>query len=208
MPEKPSKTSKKKAQAVNLETLGLEMGTTPPQALDVEEAVLGAMLLEPSVVDMTLEELTASCFYDPKHRMIFEAICQLVTEHCSVDIITVTSALRGKGNLEAVGGTVALVELSRKVGAAAHVEYYVKILKQKSIQRDLISASYRILKDAYDDSVVVDDLIDEAQSRIYDVIQSNLKRDVQDVGSVINDAMKEIYPQWSEKNKDKNERFN
>ena len=62
MPEKPSKTSKKKAQAVNLETLGLEMGTTPPQALDVEEAVLGAMLLEPSVVDMTLEELTASCF--------------------------------------------------------------------------------------------------------------------------------------------------
>ena len=71
MPEKPSKTSKKKAQAVNLETLGLEMGTTPPQALDVEEAVLGAMLLEPSVVDMTLEELTASCFYDPKHRMIF-----------------------------------------------------------------------------------------------------------------------------------------
>ena len=192
MPEKPSKTSKKKAQAVNLETLGLEMGTTPPQALDVEEAVLGAMLLEPSVVDMTLEELTASRFYDPKHRMIFEAICQLVTEHCSVDIITVTSALRGKGNLEAVGGTVALVELSRKVGAAAHVEYYVKILKQKSIQRDLISASYRILKDAYDDSVVVDDLIDEAQSRIYDVIQSNLKRDVQDVGSVINDAMKEI----------------
>ncbi|MGN1215979.1 MAG: replicative DNA helicase [Candidatus Cryptobacteroides sp.] len=192
MPEKPSKTSRKKAQSVNFETLGLEMGNTPPQALDVEEAVLGAMLLEPSVVDMTLEELTANCFYDPKHRLIFEAICSLVTEHSSVDIITVSSKLRSKGDLETVGGSVALVELSQKVGAAAHVEYYVKILKQKGIQRDLISASYQILKDAYDDSVVVDDLIDEAQSKIYDVIQSNLKRDVQDVGSVINEAMEEI----------------
>ncbi|MBQ0144316.1 MAG: replicative DNA helicase [Bacteroidales bacterium] len=192
MPDQPSKSSRKKAQAVNLDTLGLEMGNKPPQALDVEEAVLGAMLIEPSSVDMTLEELTAACFYDPKHRMIFEAMSELVNEHVSVDIITVSTKLRAKGNLEAVGGTVALADLSQKVGAAAHVEYYVKILKQKSIQRDLISASYQILKDAYDDSVKVDDLIDEAQSKVYNAIQNNLKRDVQDVGSVINDAMKEI----------------
>ena len=189
MPDQSGKSFKKKAQAVNLETLGLEMGNRPPQALDVEEAVLGAMLIEPSSVDMALEELTSSAFFDPKHKMIFEAISELVNEHVSVDIVTVSTKLREKGNLEAVGGPVALAGLSDKVGAAAHIEYYVRILRQKTIQRDLITASYEILKDSYDDSVKVDQLIDDAQSRVYNAIQSNLKKDVRVIGSVINDAM-------------------
>ncbi len=192
MPDQPSKPSKRKAKAVNLDTLGLEMGNKPPQALEVEEAVLGAMLIEPSSVDMALEELTASSFYDPKNRMIFEAVTELVSERVSVDIVTVSSKLREKGNLEVIGGPVFLAGLSEKVGAAAHIEYYVKILKQKTIQRELITASYEILKDSYDDSVKVDYLIDEAQSKIYNAIQSNLKKDVQVIGSVINDAMKVI----------------
>ncbi len=191
MPDTP-KSNRKRAQAVNLDTLGLEMGNKPPQALEVEEAVLGAMLIEPSSVDMALEELSPSCFYDPRHRMIYEAMSELVNEHTSVDIVTVSSKLREKGNLEAVGGPVALAGLSEKVGAAAHIEYYVKILKQKSIQRDLITASYEILRDSYDDSVKVDQLIDEAQSKVYNAIQNNLKKDVQEVGSIINEAMKEV----------------
>ena len=192
MPDQPGKTTKKKARPVNLDTLGLEMGNKPPQALEVEEAVLGAMLIEPSSVDTALEELTASCFYDPRHRMIFEAMTELVNEHVSVDIVTVSTKLRGKGNLEAIGGPVALAGLSEKVGAAAHIEYYVRILKQKNIQRELITASYQILKEAYDDSVNVDLLIDEAQSRIYGAIQSSVKNDVKEVGSVINEAMREV----------------
>ena len=192
MPDKPGKPSRKKAQAVNLDTLGLEMGNKPPQALEVEEAVLGAMLIEPSSVDMALEELSPSCFYDPRHRMIYEAMSELVNEHTSVDIVTVSAKLREKGNLEAVGGPVAVAGLSEKVGAAAHIEYYVKILKQKSIQRDLITASYEILRDSYDDSVKVDQLIDEAQTKVYNAIQNNLKKDVQEVGSIINDALREV----------------
>ena len=192
MPDQPGKTTRKKARPVNLDTLGLEMGNKPPQALEVEEAVLGAMLIEPSSVDAALEELTASCFYDPRHRMIFEAMSELVNEHVSVDIVTVSAKLRGKGNLEAVGGPVALAGLSEKVGAAAHIEYYIRILKQKSIQRELITASYEILRDAYDDSVNVDNLIDEAQSRIYSAIQNSIKNDVKDVGSVLNEAMREV----------------
>ena len=192
MPEKTGKTTRKKANAVNLDTLGLEMGNKPPQALEVEEAVLGAMLIEPSAVDTALEELTASCFYDPRHRMIFEAMTELVNEHMSVDIVTASTKLRDKGNLEAVGGPVALAGLSEKVGAAAHIEYYVRILKQKSIQRDLITASYEILKESYDDSVKVDDLIDQAQSKIYNAIQNSQKKELQEIGSVINEAMKEI----------------
>ena len=198
MPDQPGKSSRRKAQAVNLDTIGLEMGNKPPQALEVEEAVLGAMLIEPSSVDMALEELSPSCFYDPRHKMIYEAMSELVNEHTSVDIVTVSAKLREKGNLEAVGGPVALAGLSEKVGAAAHIEYYVKILKQKSIQRDLITASYEILRDSYDDSVKVDQLIDDAQTKVYNAIQNNLKKDVQEVGSIINDAMREI-----EKNQNK-----
>ena len=192
MPDQPGKSSRRKAQAVNLDTIGLEMGNKPPQALEVEEAVLGAMLIEPSSVDMALEELSSSCFYDPRHRMIYEAMSELVNGHTPVDIVTVSSKLREKGNLEAVGGPVALAGMSDKVGAAAHIEYYVKILKQKSIQRDLITASYEILKDSYDDSVTVDQLIDDAQTKVYNAIQNNLRKDVQEVGSIINDALKEV----------------
>ncbi|MBQ2006394.1 MAG: replicative DNA helicase [Bacteroidales bacterium] len=192
MPPAKTNTPRKRKPEVNLETLGLEIGNKPPQALDVEEAVLGAMLLEASCVDMAMEELNASCFYDPKHKMIFEAMASLVTDHTSVDIITVSSKLKAQGNLEIVGGPVVLANLSEKVGSAAHIEYYTKILKQKTIQRDLISASYEILRDSYDESVKVDDLIDKAQNKIFDAIQNSVRKEVQDIGSVINEAMKNI----------------
>ena len=192
MPAQRPGNARKKDGAVSLDTLGLEIGNKPPQAPDVEQAVLGAMLLEPSCVDLAMEELTASCFYDPKHRMIFEAMGRLVADHTSVDIITVSSELKASGDLEAVGGTVTLANLSEKVGSAAHIEYYIKILKQKTIQRDLITASYDILRDSFDDSIKVDDLIDKAQSKVYDAIQSNVRREVQDIGSLINLAMGDI----------------
>ncbi len=193
MPDtKPRSSSRKKEQAVNLDTIGLEMGNKPPQALDVEEAVLGAMLIEPSSVDEAMEELTPSCFYDKRHQMIFEAMSSLTLEHVPVDIITVSAKLKEKGNLEEVGGPVVLANLSQKVGAAAHLEYYLKILKQKTIQRELITASHEILKKSYDESVKVDDLIDMAQTKIYSAIQSNVKKEVQDIGSIINTAMNDI----------------
>ena len=192
MPDQTKKSSARKDQAVNLDTIGLEMGNKPPQALDVEEAVLGAMLIEPSAVDEALEELTPGCFYDPRHKMVFEAMTHLVTDHTPVDLITVSARLKAEGNLEAVGGAVVLANLSQKVGAAANMEFYIKILKQKTIQRDLITASYEILKDSYDDSVKVDDLIDKAQTKVYAAIQNNVKKEVQDIGSVINEAMSNI----------------
>ena len=182
----------KKTQPVNLDTLGLEMGNKPPQALDVEEAVLGAMLVEPACVDEAMDELSPSCFYDPRHKMVFEAMVRLVAEHISIDLITVSAKLKEQGNLEAVGGPVVLADLSQKVGSAAHIEYYIKILKQKTIQRDLITASYDILKQSYDDAVKVDDLIDSAQTKIYAAIQNNVKKEVQDIGSIINTAMDDI----------------
>lgn len=197
MPSAKPNTTRKKNPELKLETLGYEMGNKPPQALDVEEAVLGAMLLEPECVDQAMEELTASCFYDPKHKMIFEAMSSLVNEHTSVDIITVGNKLKSMGTLEDVGGYVVLANLSEKVGSAAHIEYYIRILKQKTIQRDLITASHNILAAAFDESMKVDDLIDKAQSWVYDSIQSNVKKDVQDIGSLINAAMSQIQDKQS-----------
>ena len=184
--------SSKKSQEVNLDTIGLEMGNRPPQALDFEEAVLGALLIEPGVVDEAMEELTPSCFYDPKHRMIFEAMVKLVNEHVALDLLTVSQKLVALGQLEDVGGPVALAALSQKIGAAAHIEYYIKILKQKNIQRDLIKASFDILKSSYDDSVNVDDLIDMSQSKVFAAIQNSIKKDVQEIGSVIKAAMDDV----------------
>ena len=190
------KSSRKRTQA-NLESLSMEMGNKPPQAIEAEEAVLGAMLLEPAVVDSAMAELSAACFYDSRNKMIFEAISKLVNEHTPVDIVTVSSKLKALGNLEAVGGSVVLAGYSEKVGAAAHIEYYIKILKQKTIQRDLISASYAILKDSFDDSVSVDDLIDMAQTKVYDAVQNNVRRDVQEIGAVINEVMSDIQERQS-----------
>ena len=185
MADSPRK-NRRPAEPLNLETL---MGNKPPQALDVEEAVLGAMLVEPATIDESMEELSAACFYDPQHRMIFEAMSELVNEHVSIDLVTVSEKLRSKGNLEAVGGPVVLAGLSQNIAAAAHIEYYIKILKQKTIQRDLITASYEILKQSFDESTNVDDLIDNAQTKVFAAIQNNVKRDVQDIGSIINSVL-------------------
>ncbi|MBP5483677.1 MAG: replicative DNA helicase, partial [Bacteroidales bacterium] len=187
MPDNSRK--KQRQEPLNLETL---MGNKPPQAIDVEEAVLGAMLVEPSTIDESMEELTASSFYDPKNRMIFEAMSELVNEHASIDLVTVSEKLRSKGNLEAIGGPVVLAGLSQNIGAAAHIEYYIKILKQKAIQRDLITASYDILKQSFDESTNVDDLIDNAQTKVYAAIRNNVKRDFHDIGSVINSVLSKL----------------
>ena len=186
------KSVRRKNQTVNLDTLGLEMGNKPPQALDVEEAVLGALLIEPNCLDEAMEELSPSCFYSEKHRMIFEAMRSLNNEHIALDLLSVSQKLKAQGNLENIGGTLALAQLTQKIGAAAHIEYYIRILKQKFIQRELITASYDILKSSYDESINVDDLIDTAQTKIFSAIQNNVKKDVEEIGKVINDAMADI----------------
>ncbi|MBQ3711447.1 MAG: replicative DNA helicase [Bacteroidales bacterium] len=189
------KRNARKNSAPDLENLGLEVGNKPPQALDVEESVLGAMMLEPSSVDQALEGLEPECFYDPRHRSVFEAMLELVKNHVPVDIVTVTSKLREKGNLEIVGGASVLAGFTEKVGSAANLEYYIRILKQKAIQRDLITASYQILKDSFDDSIVVDELIDKSESRIYDATRSIARREVQDIGSILKYVVADIEEQ-------------
>ena len=184
--DRKSKTARHRTTDINLDNLGLEMGNKPPQALDVEEAVLGALLIEPNCADEAMAELKSDCFYSKKYRMIFEAMSALVQEHITIDVISVSQKLRFQENFDAVGGAPVLVQLSLKVASAANIEYNIKILKEKSIQRNLITASYKILQDAYRESVNVGDLMDSAQSGIYEAIQSSIKKEAQQIGSAIN----------------------
>lgn len=193
MAEADNRSRKKRDSKVNLDTLGLEMGNKPPQALEVEEAILGALLVEPDCVDDVLDDLsTDECFYDEKHRHIFKAIRQLRNSHAPIDIYTVTERLRGDGNLELVGGPAALADLSSKVGAAAHIEYYTKIVKEKFIQRQLITASYKILKASYEEGTDMEVLVDMAQSEVFKAIESNVTKEAQDIGSVINRTLDDL----------------
>lgn len=190
MPEYKGRRKSDRKEALDLETL---MGKTPPQAIDIEEAVLAALLLEPNCLDEAMEELsTPECFYSEKNRIIYSAMRELRKVNSPVDLYTVTEMLRKQGDLDTVGGADFLAELSTRVGAAAHVEFYTKVVKQKYIQRQLITASYKIINSAYDEAVNVENLIDTAQTEIFAAVDSNTTRDAQNVGDVINKALQEL----------------
>lgn len=192
-----AKTSGKKRtggsnQIKNLEYMGLEAGRRPPQAVDIEEAVLGALLLEPNSVADVMDVLVPECFYKEANRKVFKAISALASRHDAVDIYTVAQELKKTEDLETVGGPYYLSQLSMKIGAAAHLDYHTKILVQKYIQRELISISYEVQKDAFDDSITVDDLLDGTQQKIFTLADRNMKRETQSVQDVINEAIDDL----------------
>ncbi|MDD4638405.1 MAG: replicative DNA helicase [Bacteroidales bacterium] len=176
----------------SLDIISLEMGKKPPQAIDIEEAVLGALLLEPNAVPDVVDTLVPECFYKECNRKINSAIVSLASRHAPVDIFTVSEELSGKDELESVGGPLYLSQLSMKIGAAAHIDYHSKILLQKYIQRELIGISYEIQKDAFDDTLPVDDLLDTTQQKIFTLSDRNMRRDTQAVQFVISQAIEDL----------------
>lgn len=176
----------------NLDLIGLESGKKPPQAPDIEEAVLGALLLEPGSVSDVMDVLVPECFYKEGNRKIFQAISSLALRHDPVDIYTVAQELQKTDSLEEAGGAQYLSRLSLKIGAAAHLDYHTKILVQKYIQRELISISYEVQRDSFDDSLSVDDLLDSTQQKIFTLADRNMKREIQPVQDIINAAIDEL----------------
>ena len=164
----------------------------PPQAVDVEEAVLGAMMIEPNCVPDVLDAISADCFYKEANRKVFMAISSLSSDHQPVDIYTVSEELKRQGSLEEIGGPYYLSLLSSRVGAAAHVDFHVKILLQKYIQRELITISAEMQRDSFDDSIPVDDLLDNSQSKLFELAEKNMKRATLPVQDVIKDTVAEI----------------
>ncbi|NHF57710.1 replicative DNA helicase [Flavobacteriaceae bacterium TP-CH-4] len=181
------------ARKIDKSTLiGLERGKIPPQAVDLEEVVLGAMMIDKKGVDEVIDILHPDVFYKDAHRFIYEAIFKLFETSEPVDLLTVSSQLKKDGRLDSVGGDFYLIKLTQKVASSAHIEFHARIILQKYIQRSLIKISNEIIEEAYDDSTDVFDLLDDAESKLYDVTQGNLKRSAETAQNLVIQAKKRI----------------
>ncbi|MDD2292732.1 MAG: replicative DNA helicase [Bacteroidales bacterium] len=188
-----AKTFDKDKKKVDISVIAEDMGgRKPPQALEIEEAVLGALLLEPNDIADVLDQITAECFYKESHKKIFTAICDVFRRNDPVDILTVVNELTTQGELDNVGGSVYISQLSLKTGSAAHLEYHAKILLQKYIQRELISISYDVQKQAFDDTMPADKLVDSAEQKIFALAERNMKRETTPIKTVIYQTYTEI----------------
>jgi replicative DNA helicase len=172
--------------------INLEKGKIPPQAVDLEEVVLGAMMIDKKGVDEVIDILHADVFYKDAHRHIYEAIFKLFETSEPVDLLTVSAQLRKEGRLEMVGGDFYLIKLTQKVASSAHIEFHARIILQKYIQRSLIKISSEIIEDAYSESTDVFDLLDTAESKLYEVTQGNLKRSAETAQNLVIQAKKKI----------------
>ncbi|MDP5060780.1 MAG: replicative DNA helicase, partial [Maribacter sp.] len=172
--------------------INLERGKIPPQAIDLEEVVLGAMMIDKKGVDEVIDILHPEVFYKDAHRFIYEAIFVLFEESQPVDLLTVSSQLKKVGKLEVSGGDFYLIKLTQKVASSAHIEFHARIILQKYIQRSLIKISGEIIEEAYDESTDVFDLLDAAEAKLYDVTQGNLKRSAETAQDLVIQAKKRI----------------
>jgi replicative DNA helicase len=159
----------------NQAIVNLPDGKIPPQAVDLEEAVLGAMLIDEKGVNEVIDILSPEVFYKKSHQLIFESIQRLFRESEPIDLLTVSADLKKNKNFEIVGGDFYLIGLSQKVSSSAHIEYHSRIIQQKFIQRKLIAISNEIISKSYNESTDVIDLLDEAESKLYDIAQNNIK---------------------------------
>ena len=166
-----------------------EFGKLPPQAPELEEAVLGAIMIEKDAYSLISEILRAECFYKVAHQKIFEAITSLAVHQEPIDMHTVTEQLRKIGTIDEVGGPYYITLLTAKVSSAAHLEYHAQIVVQKYLARELIRISSEIQTRAFDDKTDVNDLMEEAEGMLFEVTQQNLKKDATQINPVIEEAI-------------------
>ncbi|MEE2772411.1 MAG: DnaB-like helicase N-terminal domain-containing protein, partial [Bacteroidota bacterium] len=142
----PQSISYKKQNVVSL-----EKGKIPPQAIDLEEVVLGAMMIDKKGVDEIIDILHADAFYKNAHKLIYGAVKKLFDNSEAIDLLTVSNQLKKDGNFDKVGGDYYLIQLTQKVSSSAHIEFHARIILQKYIQRSLIKISSEIIEEAYDE---------------------------------------------------------
>lgn len=167
-------------------------GKLPPHDTELEEVVLGALMLEKDAYMNVADFLTPDAFYDPKNAMIYDAISTLGFNQHPIDMRTVTEQLRVNGTLEKIGGAVHIAELTARVYSAANVEYHAKIVAQKFLARRLITFASKIQEEAFDESNDVDDLLQGAEGQLFEISQTHLKREVTQIDPVLNLAIEQI----------------
>lgn len=163
-----------------------------PQALEVEKVVLGALMIDKDAYAVVCEILRPDSFYEPRNQIVYEAIRDLSLEEKPVDVITVTDQLAKNGKLEEIGGPVYISELSSRVASSANIEYHARIIAQKSLARQIISFASVIETKAFDDTVDVDELMQEAEGSLFELSQRNMKKDYTQIDPVIKNAFEVI----------------
>ena len=169
-----------------------EKGKIPPQAIDLEEVVLGAMMIDKKGVDDVIDILHPEAFYKQANQFIFEAIFALFENSEPVDLLTVSHQLKKDEKLKLVGGDFYLISLTQKVSSSAHIEFHARIILQKFIQRSLIKISSEIIEEAYDETKDVFDLLDNAEAKLYEVTQGNIKKSSESARDLVHLAKKKI----------------
>ena len=187
-----SRTSAGRRNASSLMETAMEAGKLPPQAPELEQAVLGALMLERNAVNEAIDILQPESFYVDAHRKIFDAILGLFRNDQPIDILTVTEELKKRGDLEMVGGPFYISQLTNKVASSANVQYHARIISQKHILRELIRISAETMHDAYDDSSDVFDLLDKTEQDLYAITSGNLKRNYEPMSDLIQVAIEQI----------------
>jgi replicative DNA helicase len=167
-------------------------GKVPPQAKDLEEAVLGAIMLEKNAFDAVIEILKPECFYVDAHQRIFNAMQGLANKSQPIDILTVAEELRSREELEMVGGPYYVTKLTNAVVSSANIDAHARIILQKFIQRELIRISGEIIGDAYEDSTDVFDLLDDAENKLFQITNNHLRKDYNSIDTVLVNTIKRI----------------
>ncbi|MHB1921489.1 MAG: replicative DNA helicase [Chitinophagaceae bacterium] len=167
-------------------------GKIPPQAKDLEEAVLGAILLEKAAFDTVIEILKSECFYVEAHQVIFEAMRKLSEKSMPVDILTVVEELKFMGELEKVGGPYYITRLTNAVVSSANIEAHARIVLQKFIQRELIRISGENIRDAYDETIDVFKLLDGAETKLFEITDKHLRQNFQELSTVLVQTLRRI----------------
>jgi len=169
-------------------SLDFSYAQVQPQALEVEKAVLGALMIDKDAYLVISELLRPESFYEPRHQKIFDAVRQLSMNERPIDVLTVTEQLSKNGVLEEIGGPGYIAELSSRVATSANIEYHANIVAEKFISRQLITYTSTIGKKAFDETCDPKDVIAEAESMLFDIAQTNVKKDYVHVSPLIKEA--------------------
>ena len=167
-------------------------GKMPPQAVELEEAVLGALMLEKDALTEVIDILKPQSFYKDSHSRIFTAIQGLFTRSEPVDILTVTQELKKTGELDMVGGAYYITQLTNRVASAANAEFHARIIAQKFIQRELIRVCTKTINEAYEEGSDVFDLLDGAESDLFSIMEGNIKKNYDKMSTLIKKAIEQI----------------
>lgn len=167
-------------------------GRIQPQALDLEEAVLGAIMIDRDGMPSVIEILRSDSFYKPAHAIIFGEMTTLFSKSIPIDLLTLHDTLKKAKLLEQVGGLTYLIELSNKVGSSANIEFHARIIAQKFIQRELIKVSTEVIRNSYEDSMDVLEILDEAEKGLYNITDQNLNTGYESLSTLVLQAQKQI----------------